>query len=71
MQYLESGVIDCLMVQYAFKMGYRAIDIAVQAARGKSVASVVDTGSALIYRDTIYDRVNQEILFPFANGGKY
>lgn len=70
-QYLESGVIDCLMVQYAFKMGYRAIDIAVQAARGKSVASVVDTGSALIYRDTIYDRINQEILFPFANGGKY
>lgn len=62
---LEEGVIDGIVVQKAFSMGYFGIENAAKYARGEKIPSYIDSGSALITRENMYDEANQEALFPF------
>ena len=64
-QYLEEGVIDAIVAQYPFRMGYVAIRTAYEVALGRSVPPSVNTGMVIIDADNLYERQNQEILFPF------
>ncbi len=64
-QYVEEGILETIVAQYPFRMGYLAIRTAREAALGHRVSPEVDTGSVLVDADNIYDKANQEILFPF------
>lgn len=62
---LEKGVIQALVTQNPFSMGYLGVKHAVDAMNGKAVAKRVDTGSKIITKDNMYLPENQKLLFPF------
>jgi ribose transport system substrate-binding protein len=62
---LEEGVIRATIVQKPFQMGYLSIKAAVDAAHGKRVPKVIDTGSEIITKQNMYEEENQKLLFPF------
>ncbi|AZN42879.1 substrate-binding domain-containing protein [Paenibacillus albus] len=62
---LEDGIIQAIVVQKPFNMGYLAVKTAVQLKRGKHVEPRIDTGSQVIWKKTMYDKENQKLLFPF------
>lgn len=64
-QFLESGVFDAIVVQRPLNMGYLGVSMAYQAARSMEVPKVVESGSVLITKETIYTEENQKLLFPF------
>ncbi|MEY8523020.1 sugar ABC transporter substrate-binding protein [bacterium 1XD8-76] len=64
-QFLESGVFDAIVVQRPLNMGYLGVSMAYQAARSIEVPKIVESGSVLITRETIYTEENQKLLFPF------
>ncbi len=64
-QFLESGVFDAIVVQRPLNMGYLGVSMAYQAARSQEVPKVVESGSVLITKETIYTEENQKLLFPF------
>lgn len=64
-QFLESGVFDAIVVQRPVNMGYLGVAMAYQAARSQEVPKVVESGSVLITKETIYTAENQKLLFPF------
>lgn len=64
-QYLEKGIIDTLIVQQPFNMGYTAMTTLLDSIDNKEVKSRIDTGSRVINRENMYDEVNQMLLFPF------
>lgn len=63
---LEEGIIDALVVQKPFNMGYLGITNMVRSLEGETVDGFIDTGSELIDRDNMYTQENQRLLFPFA-----
>jgi len=63
-QFLENGVIQAIIVQKPFNMGYLGIKSAVDTINGTAVDAVIDTGSVCITRDTMYTSENQKLLFP-------
>lgn len=64
-EFLEKGVIQAIVVQSPFGMGYLAVKDAVQNLEGKKIPKYVDTGLIVIDRDNMYLPENQKILFPF------
>ena len=58
-------MIQAIVVQKPFNMGYLAIKTAVQAANGREVEPLIGTGSAIITKENMYSRENQKLLFPF------
>jgi len=67
LEFLEAGVIDALVVQRPYNMGYMTIKIAVEYLKGNSVEPFLDTGSVLINRSNMFKREYQELLYPFSN----
>jgi len=63
--FLEEGVIQAVVVQKPFNMGYLAVRAAIDVVRGKRVEPLIDTGSELITKDNMYTKENQKLLFPF------
>lgn len=63
--YLEKGVIQVLVTQNPFNMGYLSVKYAVDALNGVSINKYYDTGSEIITRDNMYLPENQRLLFPF------
>lgn len=64
-QYMEEGIIDALVVQKPFNMGYLGIEAAVRVAQGKKVERVIDSGMEVITVDNIYTGENEKLLFSF------
>lgn len=64
-QFLEKGVIDALVVQKPFNMGYVGLEVAVKVLNGENVEPFIDTGSKLILRENMFDKENVDLLFPF------
>ena len=62
---LEEGVLDAIVVQKAFSMGYFGIESAAALARNEHIEHYIDSGSVLITKDNMYQEENQEVLFPF------
>lgn len=63
--YMEKGVIQVLITQNPFNMGYLSVKYAVDAINGVSVDKYYDTGSEIINKDNMYLPENQRLLFPF------
>ncbi|MBM3497641.1 MAG: substrate-binding domain-containing protein [Armatimonadetes bacterium] len=61
---LKDGVIQALVVQDPFKMGYDGVRLAVDAIQGKAVEKRVDTGVHLVTMDNLNDPDIQALLFP-------
>lgn len=64
-QFLEQGVIQAIVVQQPFSMGYTAIKQAVKVAHGEAVDSFTDIECVVITRENMYTEKNQKLLFPF------
>ena len=61
---LEKGIIEAILVQKPFNMGYLGVKVAVDLFDGKKVEQGTDTGYKLITADTLYDTENQKLLYP-------
>ncbi len=66
-RFLETGVIQALVIQNPYKMGYLGVKHAVDAIYGKPVPKNVNTGSTVIDSENMYLPENQKLLFPFTN----
>ena len=64
-QYIEQGVIQAVVVQRPFNMGYLSVKAALMAARGQKVEKRIDTGFEVITKENMYTPENQKLLFPF------
>ena len=69
-QMLESGLIEGLVIQRAFDMGYLGIKIGMETEKGKKYETYVDSGCKLVTRETIYTKENQKLHFPVYTGDK-
>lgn len=66
-QMLEKGVIDTLVVQNPFAMGYLGVQKAIESPKNTYLEpEYINTGTALINRNNMYDIDNQKLLFPFS-----
>lgn len=63
-EFLEKGIVDALVVQKPFNMGYLGITTLVAAIRGQRVEPVIYTDSVLVRREEIFTEENQKLLFP-------
>ncbi|MFC5529331.1 substrate-binding domain-containing protein [Cohnella yongneupensis] len=63
--FLEDDIIQAIVVQKPFNMGYLAVRTAVSASKGHKVESLIDTGSQVITKQNMYAKENQKLLFPF------
>lgn len=61
---LERGIVDALVVQKPFNMGYLSLETLARAIRGADVAPRVDTGSEVVRRSNMYDERIQRLIFP-------
>lgn len=61
---LRAGDIDALVVQNPMKMGYLGVKTAVAHIRGETVEPQIDTGVAIITRDTMDTPESRELLSP-------
>lgn len=64
-QYMEEGIIDTLIVQNPFNMGYLSVQKAVELVRGQKVEHIIYSDTEVITLENIYDKENQKLLFPF------
>lgn len=64
-QYLEQGVIQSIIIQQPFNMGYAAVEQAVRVVRGQSVPAFTEIPCVTITQDNMYNSDNQKLLFPF------
>ncbi|MDP2792207.1 MAG: ABC transporter substrate-binding protein [Rectinemataceae bacterium] len=61
---LKSGITSSIVTQVPFKMGYIAVQSAVDANQGKTLPLVTDTGVALVTMDNLNTPEIQKILNP-------
>lgn len=63
---LEIGVVDALIVQNPYAMGYLGVEYAAKLINGENVRGVnIDTTTTLITRENMFESVNQKVLFSF------
>lgn len=66
-QLMEEDVINAVMVQRPFNMGYIGVKKAVEETRDtKKQKEFIDTGCVLITKENIYEPENQKLIFPFS-----
>ncbi|TFE30648.1 substrate-binding domain-containing protein [Cohnella luojiensis] len=63
--FLEEDIIQAIVVQKPFNMGYLAVRVAVDVTKGREVETLIDTGSEVITKMNMYTKENQKLLFPF------
>ena len=63
-EFLEGGVVQALIVQKPFNMGYLGVRTLVEAMRGKRVPPVIHTESVLVRQSDMFTPENQRLLFP-------
>ena len=68
--YIESGVLDAVVTQNPYNMGYLGVRYARKLLRGEAVAKQVDTGATLITADNLHDEDIQFLIDPAGNSGK-
>lgn len=65
--FLSEGVIDALVVQDPYRMGYDGVKTALAAANGETVEKSVDTGVNIITTENMNDERSQALLNPKVN----
>ncbi|MFP4511175.1 MAG: substrate-binding domain-containing protein [Spirochaetaceae bacterium] len=68
--FLEQGIIQALIVQKPFNMGYLSLRAMIDLLQDRQVAAFIDTGSELVTRETMYDPEFQQLLFPFFDSAR-
>lgn len=63
--YLEKGVIQALVIQNPFSMGYLGVKYAVDKLEGREIKELYPIETKVIDKDTMYLPENQRLLFPF------
>ena|SRR5271170_6105218 len=61
---LQSGLVDSLVIQNPFLMGYQAVLTAVKHLEGQPVTRIVDLAPRLIDRESLHDASVQIQLHP-------
>jgi len=62
---LEEGVIQSIIVQKPFNIGYLGVKTALSVLEGDKVPDKVHTDSVVIHKSNMYTEENQKLLFPF------
>lgn len=65
-QLLEEGVLQGIIIQKPFNIGYLGVDQAVKTITGKGTDKKVDSGCKLITKENMYEEENQRLLYPFS-----
>lgn len=65
--FMEKGVIQSLVIQNPFNMGYLGVKYALDAINNEKVPKTVNTGSEVIDKENMYLPENQKLVFPFTN----
>ena len=63
---LESGVMDALVVQNPFAMGYIGVEQAIGYRRARTHEAFIDTGTKVITLENMFNTENQKLLFLFS-----
>jgi len=61
---IEEGVMDGIVVQDPYEIGYKGVEQAVKAIEGEEVEKNVDTGSIYVNEDNLEDEEIRELLYP-------
>lgn len=64
-QMLEDGIVDALVVQNPFAIGYLGVEEAYYLSRGQSSKENIYTKTVVITKDNMFQEDNQKIVFPF------
>ena len=64
---LKQGVIQALVVQNPFKMGYEGVKAAIDHLEGKPVEKRIDTGVLVVTMENFDDPEIQKILYPLSD----
>lgn len=62
---LEDGVIDSLIVQNPFAMGYLGVSKAIEQLQKHTLPEIIDTSTQVITKENMYNPENQKLVFPF------
>lgn len=63
---LERGIMDTLVVQNPYAMGYLGIEYAVNSVKSRKILeNRIDTGTTLITKNNMFSEQNQKLVFPF------
>lgn len=65
-QLLEAGIIQAIVIQKPFNIGYLGVEQAVKAIEGYPMEYNVDSGCKLITKENMYEEENQRLLYPFS-----
>lgn len=65
--YLEKDIIQSLVIQNPFNMGYLGVKYAFNAINNDKIPENVNTGSEVIDKENMYLPENQKLVFPFTN----
>lgn len=68
-EFVKSGVYTALNVTQSYNMGYKTVEVAVDAIEGKEIEGLedrfVDTGSIVVTQDNVESEEAQSLLHPF------
>ena len=65
--FMEQGIIQALVIQNPFNMGYVSVKNTVELLQKKDVPRSFDTKSVVVTKKTLYTKENQKLLFPFTD----
>lgn len=65
--FMEKDVVQSLVVQNPFSMGYLGIKYALDAINGKNLSKRINTELKVIDKNNMYEPENEKLLFPFTN----
>ncbi|MGN0155150.1 MAG: ABC transporter substrate-binding protein [Lachnospiraceae bacterium] len=66
--YLEDGVLDGMMVQNPYNMGYLGVRNINKVLDGKQIEEKIDTGATYVNSENLYDEDTQWLLYPLGRG---
>jgi ribose transport system substrate-binding protein len=66
--YVKSGVIDGIVVQNPYNMGYLGVRYINKVLDGVSVDERIETGASFVCKDNLYDEDIQWLLYPLDQG---
>lgn len=68
--YLADGVIDGMMVQNPYNMGYLGVRNINKVLDGEDIEEKIDTGATYVNKDNLYDEDTQWLLYPLGKDEK-
>ena len=63
-RFINNGVMNGMMVQNPYQMGYKAVQTIVKVIKGEPVDKRIDTGAKFISKANINDEDSQKLIYP-------